>query len=438
MSAESDNSVTSRLFDVVEESDLRIVLFTLGFVYLLFAVLIVLEQGLSLDTLNPIAGAWQTITFLGAAYAILALALNLQWGYAGMFNIGIAGFMAVGVYTMALLSTPADAVSGMGLGLPLPIGIIGGMVAAGLIGLLAAIPALRLRADYLAIVTLGLSEIIRLTAASRDVSQWTEEYLNFGTGGGSGIALPSRPTDALFETSAGEALIDLFVVEIAGEEVELVTASIVRRFTWVVVMIIVMLGIYWVLLRIGYSPFGRVLKAIREDELVAQSLGKDTRLFKIKIFMLGCALMGLGGILWQGSQGFTSPDSFEPVVTFYIFIALIIGGSGSNTGSVVGGILFAALLFEGPRQIGSILEARIGFDETPGTFRGAAEGLVSLDIVPFLAYVVDNLAPLQFVFLGIVLVVLVQKRPQGMLGHRTETAAATDLRKRSQKGEEDE
>ena len=436
MSESTETGVRRQLVGIVEESDLRIVLVTLGFVYVLFAILIVLEQGLSVDTINPIVGAWRQITFLAAAYGILALALNLHWGYSGMFNIGIAGFMAVGVYTMAILSSPTDAVSGQGLGLPLPIGILGGMLAAALIGLLAAIPALRLRADYLAIVTLGLSEIIRLTAASRDVSQWTEEHLGFATGGGSGIVLPDRPTDALFETSAGETLVNLFVVEIGGEEIELVTASIVQRFVWVIVMLTVMLIVYWLLLRIGYSPFGRVLKAIREDELVAQSLGKDTRWFKIKIFMLGCALMGLGGILWQGSQGFTSPNDFEPVLTFYVFIALIIGGSGSNTGSVVGGILFAGLLFEAPRRVGSVIESRIGFDETPATFRGAVDGLLSLDIIPFLAYTVDNLAPLQFVFLGVVLVLLVQRRPNGMLGHRTETAAATDLRKRPSRGEE--
>ena len=438
MSETQASGVRKQVFDMIEESDLRIVLFTLGFVYLLFAVLIVLEQGLSLDTINPIVGAWRQITFLAAAYAILALALNLHWGYTGMFNIGVAGFMAVGVYTMAILSTPADAISGQGLGLPLPIGILGGMLAAALVGLLAAIPALRLRADYLAIVTLGLSEIIRLTAASRDISQWTEEHLGFATGGGSGIVLPDRPTDALFETSAGEALVNLFVVEVGGEEVELVTSSIVQRFAWVVVMLAVMLVVYWLLLRIGYSPFGRVLKAIREDELVAQSLGKDTRWFKIKVFMLGCALMGLGGILWQGSQGFTSPNDFEPVVTFYVFIALIIGGSGSNTGSVVGAILFAGLLFEAPRRVGSVIEAHVSFDHTPGTFRGAVDGLLSLDILPFLAYTIDNLAPLQFVFLGVVLVILVQRRPNGMLGHRTETAAAIDLRRHSSGGENDE
>ncbi len=434
-SASQPETATDRARAWIGRSDRRIVLVTAVAVYALFAVLVVLEQGLEIATINPIFGAWRTLTFLFAAYAILALALNLHWGYTGMFNIGVAGFMAVGVYTMALLTTPPDAISGQGLGLPLPIGIIGGMIAAALVGLIAAIPALRLRADYLAIVTLGLSEIIRLTANSRGLSNWTVEVFGFGTGGGSGIDLPDRPTDAIFDTSIGQSFVELFVIEFRGEEVALVSTSILRGFVWSFVMLVIMLGIYWLLRRIGYSPFGRVLKAIREDELVAQSLGKDTRWFKIKVFMLGCALMGLGGILWQGSQGFVSPDSFRPIVTFYVFIALIIGGSGSNTGSVVGGLLFAGLLFEAPRRVGSIFEARLSLPDAPGTFAGAVDPFTELAFRPFLAYAIDNLAPLQFVLLGIVLIVIVQKRPQGMLGHRTETAAAIDLQRQGENNE---
>jgi len=102
------------------------------------------------------------VTFLAAVYAIAVLALNIQWGYAGLFNIGVAGFMAVGAYTVAMLSSPASGTPS-GLGLPLPVGIIGGILAATIIGLVTALPALRLKADYLAIVTVAISEIIRIT-----------------------------------------------------------------------------------------------------------------------------------------------------------------------------------------------------------------------------------------------------------------------------------
>jgi len=421
----------------VQKSDLRIVGVTLASMYVLFTVLVLLEQGLGFDSVNSVVGAWRTLTFLFAAYAVLALALNLHWGYTGMFNIGVAGFMAVGVYTMALLSGTSDPISagqGYGWGLPLWFGVIMGTVVAGLTGLIAAVPALRLRADYLAIVTLGLSEIIRLLAQSRDVSTWTDETFGFATGGGRGFFLPDRPTKAIWDTDAGQSFVELFTVEIGGDEVTLVRESIIADFSWSLVMIVFLAGIYWLLRRIGYSPFGRVLKAIREDELVAQSLGKDTRWFKIKVFMLGCALMGLGGILWQGSQGTVTPDSFRPIVTFYVFIALIIGGSGSNTGSVVGAILFVGLLFEAPRRVGSIIEAWMNLSSAPNTFHDALGSLASLDVGGFVAYFIDNLGPLQFVILGLVLVVIVQRRPEGMLGHRTEVAAAIDL----ERGEIDE
>jgi branched-chain amino acid transport system permease protein len=109
-----------------------------------------------------------------------------------------------------------------------------------------------------------------------------------------------------------------------------------------------------------------VLKAIREDEQVAESLGKDTRVFKLKVFVIGCALMGLGGILWEGSKGFTSPTTTTvlPLQTFFICIALSIGGAGSNTGSVLGGALFAGLLFQGPLTVMQILGSALNLDGT--------------------------------------------------------------------------
>ncbi|QHS18276.1 branched-chain amino acid ABC transporter permease [haloarchaeon 3A1-DGR] len=402
---------------------------TLGAIYLLFTlfVLVANDFEITTSTINAIASTLRLLTFFAASYAVLALALNLHWGYTGLFNIGVAGFMAVGVYTMGLLSSPPDATSGMGLGLPLPIGIIGGMVAAALVGLIAALPALRLEADYLAIVTLGLSEIIRLTMNSGQLSSWTVETFGFGTGGGSGLNLPARPTDALFEGGAGEALL----ATLTGMGVR---RSIVVDAAYLFVVIAFVVGVYWLLSRVGASPFGRVLKAIRDDELVARSLGKDTRLFKIKVFMLGCALMGLGGILWQGSYGYVNPNSFRPIVTFYVFVAVIIGGSGSNAGSIVGSILFVGLLFEGPRQFGGIVQNAMELGDAPATFAGAVGPLTGLDPTPLLAYGLENISALQFVLLGVVLIVIIQRRPDGVLGHRTETAAAVDLGERPAAG----
>jgi branched-chain amino acid transport system permease protein len=183
------------------------------------------------------------------------------------------------------------------------------------------------------------------------------------------------------------------------------------------------------LVRVGNSPFGRVLKAIREDELVANSLGKDTRLFKIKVFMLGCALMGLGGILWEAQRGFTDPTSptFRPIQTFYIFVALIIGGAGSNTGSVLGGALFASLLFQGPLFVSRTVSYLLNLGDAPSSFAAAVGPIFALEVGPFLAYAAGNIEELRFVLLGVVLVYLMQNRPDGLLGHRKEVAASVDL-----------
>ena len=146
--------------------------------------------------LNSVA----TLLFYVALFAMLGLALNLHWGYTGLFNIGIIGFMAVGIYTTAILSktaavTEPAAGSTGGLGLPLWLGVIGGVVAAALFGGLIALPALRLRADYFAIVTVGVSEIIRFSVKATGFQSFQIGPYYTGLGGGSGLLLPFDPVD---------------------------------------------------------------------------------------------------------------------------------------------------------------------------------------------------------------------------------------------------
>ena len=192
-------------------------------------------------------------------------------------------------------------------------------------------------------------------------------------------------------------------------------------------LLVVVVGSYWVLSRLVNSPFGRVLKAIREDEQVTQSLGKDTRLFKIKAFMIGCALMGLAGVLFRGSAGYISPAQFRPTITFYVFAALIIGGSGSNTGSILGAATFSALLFYLPARLGEFFPNVGG--RSPGNVVEAVGALGSLDPGPLVAYTVANVSTLRFVLIGVVLIYIIQRRPQGLLGHRNEPAASVDLQR---------
>ncbi|WP_049902931.1 branched-chain amino acid ABC transporter permease [Halococcus agarilyticus] len=440
-------STADRLSERLGNSDAGLILAVMAGLYLLFIVFGLL---LGLDV-GGIASTLQRLTFLTAVYALLALALNLQWGYAGLFNIGVAGFMAVGAYTMAMLTAPVDPqVGGIpGLGLPLWAGVVGGMLAAALVGGITALPALRLRADYLAIVTLALSEIIRLIYNSTTFQSFSIGPfelgpisiggVELGTGGASGIPGPINPVRDLYytdpassaspPTAFGQAMFDFF----GGFGLD---GPTVVDWTYTLVLV-VFVGLFYLLLtRVGNSPFGRVLKAIREDEIVASSLGKNTRWFKIKVFMLGCALMGLAGILWQGSQALITPALFLPIVTFYVFIALMVGGSGSNTGSVIGGALFAGLLFLGPTFVGRIVDSSFSLGNAPNTFTAAIGALGSLDITPLVAYTLDNISVLRFVLLGVVLVVLMQRRPEGLLGHRKETAAAVDLSRRSVSGGE--
>ena len=431
--ADAPDSATAAVLDAARESDLGLVVGTLLLVYAAATVLTFT------DGLNSVVGLLETLTFLGLVYALTALALNLQWGYTGLFNIGVAGFMAVGVYTMGMVvRSPDPAFGPPGLGLPLPVGIVAGMGMAALLGAVAALPALRLKADYLAIVTLGLSEIVRLSLQSSAFDNFLRDTVGAGTGGGRGMGMPDNPVRDLFlvdgQAGTPTAFGDL-VFGVFGNEGLGISHPILIGWGYIAVLAAFLVAFYLILERLGRSPFGRTMKAIREDELVANSLGKDVNLVKIKVFVIGCALMGLAGILWFGSQGNVSPTpQFRPLLTFYVFIAVIIGGSGSNTGSVLGGIVFAAVLFEGPRRVGGIVRGLIDA-RTPASF---ADAVASLDPVAFLAYATDNVAPLQFVFLGLVLVFIIRRRPEGILGDRIETAAAVDLSERPTGGETDE
>ena len=393
------------------------------------------------------------LTFWIAVFGMAALALNLHWGYTGLFNIGIVGFMAIGVYVTAILSKPVfgsgtSAAEVGGLGLPLSVGIVGGMVAAGLFGLAAALPALRLRADYLAIVTIALSEIVRFSLLSDTLSGADIGGYRLGLGGGDGIILDFvDPLEALIK--AVSLPLDLIlgrehvlwtdvylgiIVDAAGAVIQPNPKPVVDNFAYAAVLLVVMGGIYALLQRTGNSPFGRVLKAIREDEDVTNALGKDTDMFKIKSFVVGTALMGLVGIVWFGTQGSVTPNTFRPRITFYVWIALIIGGAGSNTGSVMGGAVFAGFLFQGPRYFKNVVQTALGNPEAPNSFGAAMAPVSGGEILPFFLYTLDSIRQLQLFIMGVVLIVLMHNRPQGLLGDRKESASSIPLARPPSRG----
>ena len=382
-------------------------------------------------SLNAIAGALQAITFYTAVFGLVVLALNLHWGYTGLFNIGVAGFMAIGAYGMSIAAASPEGTPA-GLGLPLPIAVVIGVVAAGAVGFVAALPALRVRADYFAIVTLGVSEIIRLTLLSGALRRIEIGDRVYGTGGGSGISAP--PTDGVVDWLIG-AEIPIIGLRPFGILAELAYAvaglffiqpSVVNSAFYTAILLVFVVAFYLLLTRIAYSPAGRVLKAIRDDELAARSLGKDTSTAKIKVFVLGCALMGLAGILWQGSRTNVSPEEFMPLMTFYIFVALIIGGAGSNTGGIVGAFAFAAFLWQGPRFVRTVFRENLTVRGANNPYEALAE-LVAADPMPLIGYLLSGLDEIRWILVGVVLIVMMIKRPDGLLGHRKELSAATDI-----------
>lgn len=433
-------------FEGLFERDGTLVLAVLGALYLTYILAgVAFGYGLR-GQLNSIAN----LTFYIGVFGMLALALNLHWGYTGLFNIGIVGFMGIGVYVTAVVSKPPVAEGGAaqvgGFGLPLFVGVVAGVVVAGLFGLLVALPALRLRADYLAIVTVAFSEIVRFTMMSRTFQTFTvpdtisfsvlgNEVLTLdptadtvGLGGGGGLIL--NYTDPLEALLRSLFLWEPYLGLIAFVQRNFIPNNPKPVLDGVVYGVVLLIGVglfYLLLSRTGKSPFGRVLKAIREDEDVANALGKDTDRFKLTAFVLGAALMGLAGILWYSGRGSVTPPSFRPNITFFVWIALIIGGAGSNTGSFLGGAIFAGLLYEGPRYFKNLVEAAFELGSAPRNFGEAMAGFASLDPMPFILYTLDSVSQLRLVIMGVVLIWLMHNRPEGLLGHRKETASSVDL-----------
>ena len=243
-------------------------------------------------------------------YALLALGVNLTWGMAGMVNLGLAGFFAVGAYATAMLTKA---------GVAIPLGIAAGGAAAALTGAGVALITARLRADYLAIVTLGFSESVRIAAAN-------EIWLTNGSDGIAGIPGPWRGI-------------------VTPQQFNLLFLGIVLA---------VLAATFVVLYRLGASPFGRVLRAIRDDEDVAAVAGKHVLMFKVKAFAVGAAVLGIAGALYAHETSYVAPDIFAPLLTLNIILALVAGGVGNNAGAILGAVLIVALL-EGTRFLAPFL-----------------------------------------------------------------------------------
>ena len=289
-------------------------------------------------------------------YAIICLGLNLQWGQTGLFNVGIAGFVAIGAYTSALLTTPPSAAHIGGFALPIVVGLIGAMIAAGIASLLIGALTLRLRTDYLAITTFGVAVVVQLICLNAQ---------NL-TGGPFGIGFIPRPFAGL-----------------ADQPVHFASANLLLTM-------IITAALFVALERLALSPWGRVLRAIREDETAAAALGKNAVAYRLQSFALGGAIMGLGGAIQAHAIGFIAPDNYLPALTFQVWTMLIIGGSGNNVGAILGAFLIWAL------------------------WSGTGVAITSL----FPPEQQARAAALQVVAIGTILAAILVLRPRGLLGGR--------------------
>ncbi len=287
-------------------------------------------------------------------YAIACLGLNVQWGYAGLFNVGVAGFVAIGAYVSALLTAaPATGRLG-GWALPIVVGWMAAPVAAGAVGGVVAGLTMRLRADTLAITTFGIAATIELVALNA-------ERL---TGGAFGIAFIPKP----FATLAARPL--------AFDAAQLALAVGLLALVFVAMQ------------RLARSPWGRVLRALREDEAAAVSLGKDAARYRLQAFVIGAGLMGLAGAVQAQLLGFIAPENYLPALTFQVWVMLVLGGSGNNRGAVAGAFLVWALW----TGTGTLAAAAL-----PQSWQGSG-------------------ASLRLVAIGVILALVLVLRPRGLLG----------------------
>jgi len=377
------------------------------------------------------------LTIYVGMYSLFALGLNLQWGYAGLINFGHVAFMTVGAYTTVLLSSQ---------GVPLILAVAIGIAISALLGLLIGMSTLRLREDYLAIVTIGVSEMLRLLVKNDGfgaiLSQIIDKEIKVTNGpfGERGFPIPFEKFDPnLWQKYMLIVVLTLLAIFAAWqlwqglrsqqkENKEIRGASyqptkLIGTIIWgiigialilttyingcaalldynykagIMLLILITLAIvYWGLELLVKSPWGRVLKAIREDEEIATALGKNVFWYKLQAFMLGGAIAGIAGSFYAWQLTTIYPSNFETQITFNVWTMVVIGGAGKNPGAILGAIIFWAYEALTRFGLGALGTQWFWLDSSrQGAFR--------------------------VMVIGLILMVLMMWRPQGILGKKEE------------------
>ena len=312
-------------------------------------------------------GLFGAIGVTAIAYCLAAIGLNIHFGYTGLLNFGQSGFLAVAAYGLGVSIAYA--------GWSLWVGILVGIAAAVLLALLLGIPTLRLRADYLAIVTIAAAEILRLTFRS----------VTFDPvfGGSDGI---NRFADDFYTYNPYSGPVKIGPAEFSQNDMWIVTIG------WILVVILSIL--VFLLMR---SPWGRVIKAIREDEDAVRSLGKSVYSYKLQSLIIGGVMGCFGGFIAAIALQSIQPDYYSTDLTFFAYAVLILGGAARVLGPIVGSVVFWFML--------------VFID-------GALANAVSSGAIDFIRS--DQVGQIRYWILGIALMLLMIYRPQGILGDKKE------------------
>jgi len=316
---------------------------------------------------NGLRGAFGPVA---AAYALAAIGLNMHYGYTGLRNFGHVGFMLVGAYGLGI----SVATYGWSMWVGIGVGILASVALALLLGL----PTLRLRTDYFAIATIAAAEILRLVARSTSATDVT--------GGPFGLQGVAQDFADLNPITPGRYGVGRLTYS-SGQ----LWAMLV---TWILVVLATLL-----LMRLMRSPWGRVIRSIREDEDVASSLGKNVYGYKLQSLVLGGVLAGLAGVMLALAGNTVNANSFAPQVTFFLYAALILGGAATRIGPIVGAMLFWFVLAASQTALAEAGRA----DLLPGVLQDStAQGALA------------------FALVGVGLIVLMAFRPEGIFGSRRE------------------
>ena len=305
-------------------------------------------------------------------FALAAIGLNMHFGYTGLLNFGQAGFLAIGAYSVA--------VPVISFGLPLWVAFLIGILNSVIFALILGIPTLRLRADYLAIVTIAAAEIVRQIARSAT--------FNSTLGGSDGIT--GKFGEEFFALNPFKSGLNTPILRFNGNDLWVVITG------WTLVAFIVFF--MWIMVN---SPWGRLMRAIREDEDAVRSLGKNVYLYKMQSLIIGGVIGACGGFVYALSRQSVQPDNYGTALTFFAYTVLILGGAARVFSPVVGAMIFWFLIV----FIEQVLR----------------QGVTN-DLIPDWLIGVNQVSQIRFMLMGIGLMLLMIFRPQGIFGDKKELA----------------